>query len=164
MDESTTKLNPVPKEKKGEFLSFIIITLLVVLPIRLFIAQPFIVNGASMVPTFENGDYLIVDELTYHFREPERGEVVIFKYPKDPSKFFIKRVIGLPGDTVDGTLMKEGEYFVEGDNRDASSDSRVWGPVTRDLIIGRPYFRLLPVSEFEFLPGLDEKNTYIDVN
>src|SRR3989338_11173687 len=110
---------------RSDLLSFIIITLLVVLPIRLFIAQPFIVNGASMVPTFENGDYLIVDELTYHFRDTVTNEVIIFKYPKDPSKYFIKRVVGIPGDTVDGTKLGTDEYFVEGDNRNASSDSRI---------------------------------------
>ncbi len=69
-------------------------------PIRLFVAQPFIVSGASMDPTFETGEYLIVDQLSYHFDDPVRGQVVIFKYPKDESKYFIKRVIGLPGETV----------------------------------------------------------------
>jgi len=113
-----------------------------------------------MVPTFQNGDYLIVDELTYRLRDPERGEVIIFKYPKDTTKFFIKRVIGLPGDTVDGKVLEKNQYFVEGDNRDASSDSRFWGPVARNLVIGRPYLRLLPIREVSFLPGLAEKEKY----
>ncbi|MEK7535815.1 MAG: signal peptidase I [Patescibacteria group bacterium] len=145
--------NIVVQEKKSDFLSFIAITLLIVLPIRLFIAQPFIVNGASMSPTFENGDYLIVDELTFRVRDPKQNEVIIFKYPKDPSKFFIKRVIGLPGDTVDGDVLEADEYFVEGDNRNASSDSRIWGPVPRDLIVGRPILRLLPINMLDLLPG-----------
>ncbi|HEY4493756.1 MAG TPA: signal peptidase I [Candidatus Paceibacterota bacterium] len=151
----------IERKPKSDFLPFIAVTLLIVLPIRLFVAQPFIVNGASMSPTFESGDYLIVDELTFHFRDPKRGEVIIFKYPKDPSKYFIKRVIGLPGDTVDGETLGTTEYFVEGDNRDASSDSRVWGPVERDLVIGRPIVRLLPIGELSFLPGLAEKDAYL---
>jgi len=141
-----------PKEK-NDFLSFIAITLLIVLPIRLFIAQPFIVNGASMVPSFQSGDYLIVDEITFRLRDPKRNEVIIFKYPKDPSKYFIKRIIGLPGDTVDGIILTASQYFVEGDNRNASSDSRIWGPVERKLIIGRPIARLLPVGQLGLLPG-----------
>jgi signal peptidase I len=140
-------------EKKGDLLTFIIITILIVVPIRYFIAQPFIVSGASMVPTFQDGDYLIVDELTYRFREPEAKEVIIFKYPKDPSKYFIKRVIGLPGETVNGTKLDVDQYYVEGDNRDASSDSRSWGPLPRKLIVGRPILRLLPIKQLDLLPG-----------
>jgi signal peptidase I len=68
--------------------------------IRSFLIQPFLVSGSSMVPNFKNGDYLLVDELTYHFRLPERGEVVVFRYPNDMSTYFIKRIIGLPGERV----------------------------------------------------------------
>jgi signal peptidase I len=100
-------LQPQPKKENffGEIAKFTIVALLVVLPIRLFIAQPFIVSGASMDPTFETGQYLIVDQLSYHVGNPDRGQVIIFKYPKDETKYFIKRVIGLPGETViiDGT-------------------------------------------------------------
>lgn len=148
---------PKKSEKKNDFLPFIIATLAIVLPIRLFVAQPFIVNGASMVPTFQNGDYLIVDELTYRFREPKMDEVIVFRYPKDTSKFFIKRIAALPGDTVDGQEMGPEEYFVLGDNRDASSDSRIWGPVDRKYIIGRPLARLLPIKEADLLPGTGER-------
>ena len=83
-----------------EIVRFAVITLLIVVPIRAYVAQPFIVSGVSMVPSFENGEYLIIDELSYLLRSPKRGEVIVFRYPRDPSKFFIKRVIGLPGETV----------------------------------------------------------------
>lgn len=169
-----------------DLVRFAVIAMLIVFPIRLFIAQPFIVAGASMEPTFENGQYLIVDELTYRLGEPERGDVIIFRYPRDPSKFFIKRIIALPGETLkiegskitvvnkthpDGLTLNEAyvakmdtdvflsetlgsdEYFVMGDNRDASSDSRVWGVLRRDLIIGRAFLRLLPLTQAGIFPG-----------
>ena len=97
-----------------ELLKFALIALIIVVPVRLFVAQPFIVSGASMEPTFETGQYLIVDELTYHFEAPQRGDVIIFRYPKDPSQFFIKRIIGLPGETV---TIKDGNSIR--DNRSA---------------------------------------------
>jgi signal peptidase I len=169
----------------SELFRFALITLFIVLPIRIYIAQPFIVSGSSMDPTFENGEYLIVDELSYRLDEPERGDVIIFRYPKDTTKFFIKRIIGLPGETVvvngksvivkneanpEGleldesylshetysnirVALDEDEYFVMGDNRPASSDSRIWGPLSRDLIVGRAFLRLLPVTRAAVLPG-----------
>lgn len=172
----------------GEMARFALITLAIVLPIRIFIAEPFIVSGASMEPTFETNDYLIVDRLTYRFEEPKRGDVVIFKYPKDPSKYFIKRVIGLPGDTVvlsgTGVTIKnsahpEGfsieqpyvvfgqaedrsfvvgpdEFFVMGDNRAASLDSRAWGDLPAQNIVGRALVRLFPPNEFSLFPGAIE--------
>jgi signal peptidase I len=85
----------------SEILNFALVALLIVLPIRMFIAQPFIVSGASMETTFSSGEYLIVDQISYRLDEPMRGDVIVFRYPKDPSKFFIKRIIGIPGDTVD---------------------------------------------------------------
>ncbi|MHB8660733.1 MAG: signal peptidase I [Minisyncoccota bacterium] len=164
-------------------LAFLIV--IVVIPIRLFIVSPFVVDGESMHPTFENLDYLIVDELVYDFSAPARGDVIVFRYPGNPSIFYIKRIIGLPGETVsinhgiititttagenltlaepyivneDATYTKSvtlnpGEYFVMGDNRPNSSDSRVWGPLPRNDIIGRVDLRLLPVSKIGFLPG-----------
>src|SRR3989344_8021493 len=83
-----------------EILTFVVLAIIIVVPIRLFIAQPFVVEGESMHPTFESADYLIVDELTYHFSDPKRGDVIIFRYPGDPGVFYIKRIIGLPGETV----------------------------------------------------------------
>ncbi len=178
-----------PERKEGffkELVRFSLIAIVVVLPIRYFVAQPFIVNGASMDPTFETGQYLIVDQLSYRFEEPKRGDVVIFRYPLDPQKFFIKRVIGLPGEKVtlnsngvtitneaspEGFLLEQDfivhsksenpteitlratEYFVMGDNRPASSDSRSWGPLPRKNIVGRAFLRLLPLNEIGIFPG-----------
>lgn len=88
-------------EKIGEIVKIVILALVIVIPIRYFIFQPFVVKGASMEPNFQTGDYLIIDEITYRFREPQRGEVVVFKYPKDPSNKFIKRIIGLPGEKIE---------------------------------------------------------------
>jgi signal peptidase I len=84
----------------GEIIRFAVLAIAIVLPIRIFIAQPFIVSGTSMVPTFDSGEYIIVDQVSYRLSEPKRGDVVIFKFPEDQSKFFIKRVIGLPGETI----------------------------------------------------------------
>lgn len=169
-----------------EILRFSLIALIIVIPIRMFVAQPFIVSGASMEETFHSGEYLIVDQLTYDFHKPSRGDVIVFRYPRDPSKFFIKRVIGLPGDTIniDGSTVRitnkefpngkilnepyiksmaaggitnevlgDREYFVMGDNRDQSSDSRVWGVLQEERIIGRVYLRLFPPNVASYLPG-----------
>ena len=159
-----------------EILKSAILAAIIVLPIRIFIFQPFLVQGASMAPHFETGDYLIVDELTFRFRDPKRGEVIIFKYPLNPSQKFIKRVIGLPGETIEikkgsvfvnGKILREDylnnvstfpdlkitlkndEYFVLGDNRNSSLDSRIFGPLKRDLIIGRAIFK---VFNWKILP------------
>ena len=189
---STNKAVEQPQSKKGvsffmEILKFAIIASVIVVPLRLYIAQPFVVSGASMDPTFETGEYLIVDQLSYHFEAPKRESVIVFRYPNDKTKFFIKRIIGLPGETVEmhgtqvtiknvenpkGILLHEkyvsvknektdnfsitlgnDEYFVMGDNRNGSSDSRIWGPVKMSLIMGRPIVRLLPLSRISFFPG-----------
>jgi len=168
-----------------EIIQFAVIALAIVIPIRAFVAQPFVVSGTSMVPTFENGDYLIVDELSYRFESPHRGDVVVFKYPKDQSLYFIKRIIGLPGDTVSisgsqvtiynaahpegialdepyivnksssvsTTVVTPGNYFVMGDNRPASSDSRFWGLVPAKLLTGRAFLQLLPLNHIGVFPG-----------
>ena len=164
-------------------LAFLIVV--VVIPIRMFIVSPFVVDGDSMHPTFANLDYLIIDKIIYRFKSPARGDVVVFRYPGNPSIFYIKRVIGLPGETIsinrgvveiatengeklalaepyivneDATYTKivslrEDEYFVMGDNRPNSSDSRVWGALPRKNITGRVDLRLLPVQESGFFPG-----------
>lgn len=164
-----------------DFIKILIISLAIVVPVRYFVAQPFIVKGASMEPTFQEKNYLVVDELSYYFRGPERSEVVVFRFPLDPSEYFIKRVIGLPGETVKiaggkvyvlknpddkGNPMAEpylpsdletvgeviqtlgpDEYFVMGDNRVASLDSRRWGVLPRANITGRVMFRAWPINE-----------------
>ncbi len=151
MNENAVKSGSNTKNEVWEFVKFAIIALLIVLPVRMWIAQPFIVHGSSMVPTFQSGDYLIIDEITYQFRKPERGEVIVFRYPKDTSQFFIKRIEGLPGETINGTGLSQDEYYVLGDNTFASSDSRYWGPVKSNLIIGRAILRLWPVPSLGIL-------------
>jgi len=144
-------------ETVKETIRFAIIAILIVVPIRLWVAQPFIVSGPSMEPTFYNGDYLIVDEITYHFEKPKIGDVVVFRYPLDTSKFFIKRIEGLPGDKVNimgkEIVLKDGEYYVLGDNSPHSSDSRIWGPVPQNLLIGRVLIRLWPLNKISLFPG-----------
>ena len=170
-----------------EVFKFFLLVLLVVVPIRLFVAQPFIVSGPSMEPTFSTRNYLIVDELSYHLRAPARGEVVVLEDPRNNTLFLIKRIIGLPGETIDiaegkvkitntehpegmvldepyisapggsgeykHVLLKDNQYFVMGDNRPYSLDSRALGPVTENLIVGRALVRLLPISAAAVLPG-----------
>jgi len=162
-----------------DILKIVIIALAIIVPIRYFLIQPFFVNGASMDPNFLDGDYLIIDEISYRFNEPQRSDVIIFRYPLDPSQFFIKRVVGLPNETVkieDGKVfiyseetpderiildesayledsytpgnleitLEEDEYFVLGDNRMSSSDSRKWGELDKKYIIGRAWIRAWP--------------------
>jgi signal peptidase I len=164
-----------------EVSKIVIIASMIVFPVRYFLFQPFFVKGESMEPTFENGDYLIVNEISYRFESPKRGEVIVFKYPEDPSQRFIKRIIGLPGETVEikdgkvavykngktqilnesnylnSSLFTQGdvrvslgkdEYFVMGDNRPFSYDSRRFGVVPAKDIIGRVALRALPFASF----------------
>jgi signal peptidase I len=142
---------PKVKSEVWEFFKFSVIAVAIVIPIRFWIAQPFIVHGNSMTPNFHNGDYLIIDEITYRFREPKRGEVVVFRYPKNTSQFFIKRIEGLPGETINGATLAENEYYVLGDNLLASSDSRFWGPLKSNLIVGRAVLRLWPIADLGLL-------------
>lgn len=159
-----------------EILEVALIALIAVLAIRYFFVQPFLVSGASMEPTFSGGDYLLIDEISYRFREPQRGEVVVFKYPGDERLYYIKRIIGLPGEKVEikngkivvnGIVLSEGylplglnttgkeesvvvgpdEYFVLGDNRNFSFDSRSWGTLSKSELIGLVRLRLWPPNE-----------------
>ncbi|GMX58550.1 MAG: signal peptidase I [Candidatus Microsyncoccus archaeolyticus] len=178
-----------------EWTKLFLLALAIVIPIRVLLFQPFVVSGASMDPNFHDADYLIIDELSYKLREPERQEVIVFKYPRDPSYKYIKRIIGLPGEKVeikdsevfitsnnetfelDEPYLPEetkqnwdrnnnfsielgaNEYFVMGDNRNYSSDSRIWGPVPRENIVGKVFIKL---SAFDFLSSIltNFKNNY----
>jgi signal peptidase I len=155
------------------------------LVVQQFLIRPFIVNGESMAPTLDTGEYLLIEEVSYRFSEPERGDVVVFRAPPEPEKFYIKRIVGLPGDTVtisgstvtitneqypEGFVLKEafithpskniltqkvpeGNYFVMGDNRSGSYDSRSWGTLPKENLRGRALLRLLPLKQIDYLPG-----------
>lgn len=178
-----------PLEFLGEFAHVVIISLAIIVPIRYFLIQPFYVKGASMEPNFYDHEYLIIDELSYRLHEPQRGDVVVFRYPNDPRQFFIKRIIGLPGERVkvesgritifdaahpDGYLLDEqaylgaamtagikdvqvgsDEYFLLGDNRGASLDSRVFGPVPGTLVVGRVWLRGWPPEKMAVFGPMD---------
>lgn len=166
-----------------EIVQVVAISLAIIIPIRYFLIQPFYVKGASMEPNFYDHEYLIIDEVSYRIGNPERGDIIVFKYPDDPKQYFIKRIIGLPNETVDvrngniyiynddypeGMVLEEGylegvvtsgqnkiklrsdEYYVLGDNRSSSLDSRSFGPVNKDYIIGRVWFRGWPVTKIKF--------------
>ncbi|MDO8515222.1 MAG: signal peptidase I [bacterium] len=153
----------------------------------LWLFQPNQVSGGSMFPTFKDKEYILTDKVSYRFGTPARSDVVVFKSPKNPDVDFIKRIIGLPGDTVKllngkvyvnnvmleepylpkdfltpGSLflreggsvtVPEGDFFVMGDNRTGSSDSREWGPITKEEIIGKVFFRYFPFDRFGYDPG-----------
>lgn len=181
-----------------EIVKIVILAFIIIVPIRVFLFQPFFVQGASMEPNFEDNQYLIINEFGYKdtsldlggktlvdispFKKIERQTVVVFRYPLDTSKYFIKRVIGLPGEKVEvknGTVkiynqenpdgfildesaylgkniktsgemtisLKDDEYFVMGDNRMFSSDSRAWGPVPKKDIMGKVLVRAWPLDK-----------------
>lgn len=174
-----------------EFIKLAAIAVVVIVAVRYFLIQPFYVRGASMEPNFHNYEYLIIDELSYRFNHPQRGEVVVFRYPRDPQEHFIKRVIGLPGEEVqiknnhvyiydearpqgyilpeiylaedqittanneNRVKLAEDEYYVLGDNREASQDSRSFGPVKRSFITGKVWLRGYPFSRFEIFTKKD---------
>ena len=167
-----------------DLVKILALALIIIIPFRMYVAEPFVVSGSSMQPNFQNHDYLIIDRLSYIKGNPQRGDVIVLLYPKDTTQFFIKRVIGLPGDTVkfsqghviiinsqhpSGLTLNEpylpsqtetiatteqvgplgsDEYFVLGDNRIASSDSRFWGILPRNDIVGKVWLRVYPVSTF----------------
>jgi signal peptidase I len=167
-----------------ELIKIVTISLVIILPIRHFLIQPFYVKGASMEPNFHDHEYLIIDEISYQFNQPKRGDVIVFRYPHNPQEFFIKRIVGLPGEKVkildgkilvynsahpDGFALDEGylpadvktlniseedevalesdEFFVLGDNRNQSKDSRSFGPVNKSFIIGKVIFRGWPFDK-----------------
>ena len=169
-----------------EVAKVVVIALVIVVPLRVFVFQPFLVRGDSMEPNYHSGDYLIVDQISYRLRSPERGEVIVLKFPLDVSQRFIKRIVGLPGETIevkDGKVvvysneeengrdavvldesiylsldsitpgsvridLKEQEYFVLGDNRPFSSDSRKWGVLEKEFIVGRVFLNVFSLEAF----------------
>lgn len=166
-----------------EITKVVCISLAIILPVRYYLIQPFYVKGASMEPTFHDHEYLIIDEISYRFKAPARGQVIVFRYPLNPQEYFIKRLIGLPGEEVkikdnqitiynqenpNGLVLKENylpkdlkespddemrikvgldEYFVLGDNRDHSKDSRKFGPVNKNFVTGKVLFRGWPLQK-----------------
>jgi len=175
-----------------ELLKIVVISLVIILPVRYFLIQPFYVKGASMEPNFYTDEYLIIDEISYRFHNPQRGDIIVFRYPRNPQEYFIKRMIGLPGETVqikdgkviiynkknpDGKILKEtylpkdlktystsdekiklsdNEFFVLGDNRNSSRDSRFFGPVNRTYLTGKVLLRGWPFNRV----GLFETPVY----
>lgn len=169
-------------ENIWNFIGLFLISLAIVIPIRQFVVQPFLVLGESMFPTFEDLDYLFVERVSYYMREPKRAEVIVFRYPRDEREYYIKRIVGLPGEeieikkgnvfikTISGkkievkesylppNIMTAGdidvrlgknEYYVLGDNRGASSDSRSWGALPAKDIVGKVWLRLWPINKVQ---------------
>ena len=166
-----------------EIVKVVVISLAIIIPVRYFLIQPFYVKGASMEPNFYDNEYLMIDEISYRFDQPHRGDIIVFKYPQNPSQYFIKRVIGEPGEKIEirnghviiynnqnlrgealdetaylGTEtytsgsetveLKDNEYFVMGDNREQSLDSRRIGPINKSYIVGRTWIRAWPLSKW----------------
>ncbi len=173
-----------PKKKDSgsviwETLQTLVLAGLLIVFFRAFVFQNFVVEGSSMVPTLMQGDRLIVSRLSYIFGQPERGDIIVFQYPFGPERDFVKRIIGLPGETVaiqNGQVfingkplppetyvqnhsrdnygpitLAEDEYFVMGDNRTGSSDSRSWGPMQAHFIIGKAWLIYYPFERFTFI-------------
>ena len=163
-----------------DFIQTLVVFGAIFILIYLFVAQPHKVSGSSMVATFHDGDYIITQKISYKLEEPKRGDIVVFKNPRDESQDFIKRIIAIPGDNImvkdtqvylngqllnelylapetptfgrnflnDGMAVKAGDnqYFVFGDNREHSSDSREWGPIPKEKIIGKAFLRYFPIQ------------------
>ena len=160
-----------------EVVETIAVTLLIFIVIR-FAVQSYRVDGPSMEPGLRTDEFVMVNKAAYLFSPPQRGDVIVFRYPLDTSKDFIKRIVGVPGDTVqttstevivDGQVLREpyisqpfnfesnmwklgpDQFFVMGDNRDNSLDSRTWGPLDKSYIIGKAVAVYWPVNEWEWI-------------
>jgi len=175
-----------------EIFKVVVISLAIIIPVRYFLIKPFYVNGASMEPNFHDYEYLIINEISYRFNEPQRGDVVVFRYPFDPSQYFIKRIVGLPGEKIKiaegkvyitnpghpaGEVLAENyllpamktlgdvevelaadEYYLLGDNRIASLDSRAFGPIKDSYIIGKTLLRGWPLDRIGLVTNELEYN------
>lgn len=177
-----------------EGIKILAISFAIIIPVRYFLIQPFYVKGMSMESNFQDHEYLIIDEISYRFRPIERGEVIVFRYPLNPQEYYIKRIVGLPGEGVQvkdakvivyntenpgGAVLTESyldenmptyannddrldlgpnEYYVMGDNRVASKDSRVFGAVNKSFITGRVMLRGWPFDRVKLFNDSVEYN------
>ena len=166
----------------------IIVALAVFLLVYFFLIQPHRVQGDSMLPNFKHGELILTDKISFRIREPQIGDVIVFRAPQDSGKDFIKRIVGLPSETIElsrgqilvngnaitesylgtnsqtlsGAFLKEGtkvtigdgEYFVLGDNRNHSSDSREWGTIKKSEIVGRAFIIYWPPPSFALVPQI----------
>ncbi len=186
MTETETILTK-PRKKHGKdmsWTSFFVFLFFIVL-FRFFVLEPHNVSGSSMDNTFKDGDYVLVDKISYRFKEPQAGDVVVFTPPPaaENKNRFIKRIIATPGESIEvkdgntyindnkitenfidypsqktsaSTTLNTNEYFVMGDNRYVSYDSRYWGPINKNNIQGRVLIRLYPFNKIELFPGIKE--------
>lgn len=189
-DVTSSEPTPGTVQTDRSFFFYLIVALVIALIIRFFVAAPYIVVGSSMEPNFDNWNYLIVDRISYDFKEPERGDVIVLDLPQDTGRALIKRIVGLPGETIqisgpapgvtiinedypEGFTLNESyvssenhggasnisvelgkdQYFVLGDNRKVSADSRLWGVLPRSDIVGRVLFRLYPFNGISVFPA-----------
>jgi signal peptidase I len=161
-----------------EIVETVLLTLLIFLAIRTLI-QNFRIEGVSMEPNLHDGQYLIINKLAYYLHPPERGDIVVFHYPRNPRRDFIKRAIGLPGEKVEvkgerifindeeleepyalhtgnyvwgPQTLAEDQYFVLGDNRNSSSDSHNWGTLSGDVIVGKAWISYWPPKYLGLVP------------
>jgi signal peptidase I len=162
-----------------EFAETILFTLLIYVVVRTFVFENYRVLGRSMEPTLENDQFLVVDKLGYRLYDPRRGDIVVFNDPSNGDRKLIKRVVGLPGESIEiktgevlvngspldeayipvpwhssrpPSTIPEGQYFVLGDNRNNSSDSRSWGMLPRTLIVGKAWLSYWPPGHWGLLP------------
>ena len=182
----STEVVKSPFQKMGaslvDFIQTLVVFGAIFAIVYLFIAQPHKVSGSSMVPTFQNGDFILTDKISYRIGEPRNGDIIVLKNPRNESQDFIKRIVATPGQSLkvqgnsvyvngvriieaylpqatvtrNGSFLEEGEeikvapnqYYVFGDNRNHSSDSREWGAITKDEIVGKVFFRYWPPDSF----------------
>jgi len=193
-------ISPVDDQKKNviwdilvgvfDFVKTVATIVILAIIIRVFVIQPYIVEGQSMEQSFHNNDYLITEKISYKIREPKRGEVIIFHPPDNPSVNYIKRVVGLPNDKIEVRaggvyvndkkiyepyltsneetlnsqkndyviVLRDDEYFVFGDNRNHSRDSREIGAIPKENVVSRVWFRLLPINKLKAFAAVSYSN------